>query len=176
METPLKSQKGFSLIELLVVVAILLVIAAIALPALANSMRASRESAAVNTLRSMNTAEESFKGTWGAYSTLAKNMGGDPTTCATGAVTATAACDISDKVFADNADAGTVKSNYKFTRSQPTANITFYWVATPADASLLNGRREFCVVQGGVVHATAPGTIGVIDATDPTTCTALPTI
>lgn len=167
MKSNRNPQRGFSLIELLVVVAILLVIAAIALPALANSMRASRESAAASSLRSLNTAEESYKQTWGTYSTNAANMSGDPTTCSTGAVSATAACDIADKTFATAVDGGGgTKANYTFKRTQ-TGN-TFLWIASPA-GGLLDGRRQFCVVQGGTLHATAPGDFTSI--TDAASCT-----
>jgi type IV pilus assembly protein PilA len=56
----MKSNRGFSLLELLIVVAIILIIATIAIPSLLRSRQAAQESAAVSQLRTINTAEVTY--------------------------------------------------------------------------------------------------------------------
>ena len=60
-----KKQKGFSLIELLIVVAIILIIAAIAIPNLLRSRMAANEASAVGSIRTINTASVTFNTTYG---------------------------------------------------------------------------------------------------------------
>src|SRR5213076_718282 len=59
----LMRNKGFSLLELLIVVAIILIIATIAIPSLLRSRQAAHEAAAVATLRTINTAEVTYLNT-----------------------------------------------------------------------------------------------------------------
>src|SRR6266481_9904915 len=86
-------QKGFSLIELLIVVAIILIIAAIAIPNLIRSRMAANEASAAATLRTLNTSEILYSTTYGGFSPNLVDMGPNATTCgATVIPTATAAC------------------------------------------------------------------------------------
>ena len=61
----MKKQKGFSLIELLIVVAIILIIAAIAIPNLMRSKMAANEASAVGSVRTINTAMVTYSSIWG---------------------------------------------------------------------------------------------------------------
>src|ERR1700690_422776 len=144
----MKKQKGFSLIELLIVVAIILIIPAIAIPNLMRSRMAANESSAVGSLRTVNTAEVTYSINYpatGFASTLAVLGGALPCTAAPAT-----ACLI------DNTLAGGTKSGYTF--SVPTATgtpvVTYTTLATP---SVLNqtGSRSFCSDQSGVIYALA---------------------
>lgn len=74
----MRTQRGFSLIELLIVVAIILVIAAIAIPNLMSARIQANEASAVACMRTINTAQTTYQINYNGYADNMTKLGGNP--------------------------------------------------------------------------------------------------
>jgi len=164
-----KKQKGFSLIELLIVVAIILIIAAIAIPNLLRSRMAANESSAVGSMRTINTANATYLSTYGhSFAVSLVILGGATTTTPT---CSTAANLIDNVLGADPS----VKSGYQFayTAGNPDpgdvgicGSVTTYSVSATPLTYNGTGTRSFFTDQSGVIRgADHGGSAGLV--TDP---------
>ncbi len=129
----MKNQKGFSLVELLVVVIIIAIIAAIAIPNLLASRRAANESSGISSLRSIHSSQATYQATTGGginYGTLAQLQ--------------------ADGLIDNNL--GTVKAKSGYTFTEIAAPTTKYCVGAAPTTPGTTGTNYFAVGSDGIIY------------------------
>jgi prepilin-type N-terminal cleavage/methylation domain-containing protein len=143
---------GFSLVETVVVVMVILIIAAIAIPNLLHGKMRANEAAAVASIKTINTAEALFTNTYPdiGYASSLKNLGSNGTSC--DIPTSTNACLIMDETLTSG-----VKSGYLFEIVGDGNKPSSAYSVTATPESSLSGRCSVSSSQSGDVHFSTPG-------------------
>jgi type IV pilus assembly protein PilA len=146
---PRKRQRGFSVVEAVVLVAILLVVAAIAIPNLLHSNLSGNESSGVASLRALNAACANYSMLYGGYPRSLSNLGpGD-------------AANSTSAALIDAALASGTKSGYVFTYTAGAigigGNVLSYNITANSATPGSTGQRRFFTDQSGVIRANRAG-------------------
>jgi type IV pilus assembly protein PilA len=170
----MRSTKGFSLIELLIVVAIILVIAAIAIPSLLQARLSANEASAVGSLAAIKSAEVT-------YDTAYPTVGYSPDIASLGGASpctpsSTTAC-LLDSVLSAATPGSNGKSGFVFlaTGIMPGGSVTNSAFVGAAAPMLMNstGNHDYCSTNDGVLRSKM-GTVGDVPVSNLASCFAFP--
>jgi type IV pilus assembly protein PilA len=141
----MKDQEGFTLLELMIVVVLILIIAAIAIPSMREAQIHANEASAVGSIRAINETELQYQATYGGFADSLANLGGaEPCT-----KSAETAC------LLDQSLAGGVKSGYRFGAigGNPSGGLnTSYFVGAAPEVFDRTGKRMFCSTDKNVIR------------------------
>ncbi len=144
-----KRQRGFSVVQVVIVVAILLVIAAIAIPSLLPSKLSENESSAASSLRTLNASCASYSMLYGGYPRSLSNLGpGNPA--------GSTSADLIDSALASGAKGGYVFA-YTAGATGVSGNVLSYGISANPITPGTTGQRRFFTDQSGVIRATTAG-------------------
>jgi type IV pilus assembly protein PilA len=159
----MRKENGFSLIEILIVVAIILIIAAIAIPNLMRARMAANDSSAAASVRSINSAEIGYFGAYptvGFPATMSALGGAMP--CVPSQATG---CLLDDNVAQNGTPPGSGKSGYNFNAvgaASPGSFINNRFLSTGTPFSRDTGTRAYCSIDDGVIRLQPAGNITLV--------------
>jgi type IV pilus assembly protein PilA len=153
----LRTQRGFSLVELLIVVAVILVIASIAIPNFIRSRMRANESAAVQNLRNVTTANTIYLATYGiGFASNLTKLGGSP-----GPIDANNA-GLIDSVLASGAKSG-YSYGYVVTATDAVGNVVGFHVNAAPLAVGSTGENYFYTDETAIIRRNTTGTASSSD-------------